>query len=420
MARTKITIYILILFLLVISIIGISNLFIQKNYQQGINLTYSISNKQVYIIHNGGESIDQDRFLISMDTKFYSSNNFILFENNEDWPFSIGKTLVIPYTPSTSPQTLRIYYDTGTTRTEIFTATIPPETEVPTVTPTISIPVTEPTIPNTTPATIATTTVPTSVPTISLPPGPPQAIFDASPRYGPYPLTVTFTDLSTGSPDQWEWNFGDGSKSTVEDPVHSYTAPGTYTISLKVANAEGANTRIMQSYICVGQPETKEVTLVAEGPGSLLPGGFAQFRVTGSGARIKVGGKIITPLPGDTVRIILGNDGQGRISVHDPFILEWTFDDTEVEVNGQPAGSGRINDISIPAYEGFVSNLTLVLPPESMNGRLIVEGSTTDLSTLPDGLTLRDFFPGPAGTLVVDTSLPGSTDFQGSIATIGY
>ena len=174
----------------------------------------------------------------------------------------------------------------------------------------------------------------------------------------------------------------------------------------------------MQNYIIVGEPETSEAILDAEGPGSLLPGGFAQFGVTGSGARIKVGGKILTPQPGDTVRISLGSDGQGRISVQHPFILEWTFDDTEVEVNGLPAGKGRISDISIPAYEGFVSNLTLVLPPDSMKGRLIVEGNTTALSTLPEGLALRDFFPDQAGDLVVDTSLPGTTYFKGSVGTI--
>jgi PKD repeat protein len=406
--------WIIIATIAIVLIIAAIILFVQQSgaNEPSVNVSAHYGSGNVLLTHNGGESLSGNDLIVQINGVSIPSSKVSL-ENNEDWPFSIGKTIIIPYTPSSSPQTLTVYYETGTSRTRIFSTIILPETIPPTASPTISSPITETTtlIPTTTPG-------PTTVPTTSPPPGPPQATFEALPRTGSYPLTVTFTDLSTGSPDQWEWNFGDGTKSTAKNPVHTYIATGTYTISLKVANTEGANTRIMQNYITVGEPETTEAILDAEGPGSLLPGGFALFRVTGNGARIKVGGKILTPLPGDTVRIVLGSDGQGRISAQDTFILEWTFDDTEVEVNGQPAGRGRISDISIPAYEGFVSNLTLVLPPDSMKGRLIVEGTTTDLSVLSGGLTLRDFVPDRAGDLVVDTSLPGTTYVQGRIATI--
>jgi len=411
-------IFILALILIIFILQGMA-----LNNRITVNITAEQEGNTILLNHNGGDPLNNESISITLDTKQISPNSIVLLQG-QDWPFSIGKTLIIPYTPSSLPQTLTMYYNTGTSRTEIFSAVIPPKTATQTPTPTLSPPTTEATpsisTPSPTPTAIVTPTSTTVPATTSSPPGPPQAAFEASPRSGPYPLTVSFTDLSTGAPGQWEWNFGDGGRSTGKDPVHTYITNGTYTISLKVSNAEGANTRIMQNYFSVGEPETTEAILDAEGPGSLLPGGFAQFRVMGSGARIKVGGKIITPQPGDTVRIILGSDGQGRISVQDPFILEWTFDGAEVEVNGQPAGMGRISDISIPAYEGFVSNLTLVLPPDSMKGRLIVEGSTTDLSTLPGGLTLRDFFPDQAGDLVVDTSLPGATYVQGRVATIAF
>ena len=35
--------------------------------------------------------------------------------------------------------------------------------------------------------------------------------FSANPTRGPAPLTVSFTDQSTGSITSWEWDFGDGS-----------------------------------------------------------------------------------------------------------------------------------------------------------------------------------------------------------------
>jgi len=49
----------------------------------------------------------------------------------------------------------------------------------------------------------------------------PAPSFTASPASGPYPLTVTFTDSSTGDITGWQWDFGDGSSSTHKNPVHT-------------------------------------------------------------------------------------------------------------------------------------------------------------------------------------------------------
>ncbi|WP_297337902.1 PKD domain-containing protein, partial [Algoriphagus sp.] len=72
-----------------------------------------------------------------------------------------------------------------------------------------------------------------------------QADFDFSPSNGcSSPLTVFFTDQST-SPDQWEWDFGDGSSSTAQNPIHSYTSFGEFTVKLTVTDTElGCSTTI--------------------------------------------------------------------------------------------------------------------------------------------------------------------------------
>ncbi|NCA74923.1 MAG: PKD domain-containing protein [Alphaproteobacteria bacterium] len=54
--------------------------------------------------------------------------------------------------------------------------------------------------------------------------------YSLDPASGIY--TVNFTNLSTGGPATWLWNFGDGSASTVENTSHTYTAPGTYQTCL--------------------------------------------------------------------------------------------------------------------------------------------------------------------------------------------
>jgi beta propeller repeat protein len=77
------------------------------------------------------------------------------------------------------------------------------------------------------------------------------AVFSATPTTGKAPLTVKFTDKSTGSPTSWKWNFGDGKTSTTKSPVHKYTKAGKYTVSLSVKNAFGSNIQKISNYITV-------------------------------------------------------------------------------------------------------------------------------------------------------------------------
>ncbi|HEX5826858.1 MAG TPA: PKD domain-containing protein [Candidatus Limnocylindrales bacterium] len=75
---------------------------------------------------------------------------------------------------------------------------------------------------------------------VTAPPGP-VADFTATPMTGTAPLSVSFTNASTGSITTWEWDFdGDGTvDSTDEDPPSRTYAEGTWTVSLTVADALG-------------------------------------------------------------------------------------------------------------------------------------------------------------------------------------
>jgi PKD repeat protein len=85
------------------------------------------------------------------------------------------------------------------------------------------------------------------VPTIG-----PLAAFTATPRGGQAPLAVDFFDLSTRGFTSWSWDFGDGGASTEQHPSHTYTASGSYTVSLTVTGADGADTETKPEYITVG------------------------------------------------------------------------------------------------------------------------------------------------------------------------
>lgn len=83
---------------------------------------------------------------------------------------------------------------------------------------------------------------------------PPQVEFSAQPRYGPPPLEVKFTDLSTGEITSWQWDFGDATTATIQNPTHIYEITRAYTVTLTVVGPMGTDTMQKAKYISVYEP----------------------------------------------------------------------------------------------------------------------------------------------------------------------
>jgi PKD repeat protein len=83
----------------------------------------------------------------------------------------------------------------------------------------------------------------------------PVANFTATPMSGTAPLTVKFTDTSTGA-TSWSWEFGDGATSTDQNPSHTYTVAKIYTAKLTVTNPGGS--AIKQMTMTVQPPSIKK------------------------------------------------------------------------------------------------------------------------------------------------------------------
>ncbi|OPX66244.1 MAG: PKD domain protein [Methanoregulaceae archaeon PtaB.Bin056] len=83
---------------------------------------------------------------------------------------------------------------------------------------------------------------------------PPIAFFTMRPMAGVAPLTVSFTDRSMGAPLAWMWDFGDGTTSTEQSPVHTYTGTGTYTVTLKVLNYGGSSSNSAYVWVRTASP----------------------------------------------------------------------------------------------------------------------------------------------------------------------
>jgi len=87
----------------------------------------------------------------------------------------------------------------------------------------------------------------------------PTAAFSAAPISGPAPLEVTFTDecnTDVNHPTTWSWSFGDGdiTYQTRQNPVHTYTNPGVYSVSLTATNDGGSSTVTKTNLITVKPP----------------------------------------------------------------------------------------------------------------------------------------------------------------------
>ena len=84
-------------------------------------------------------------------------------------------------------------------------------------------------------------------------PGGLNADFTADPLTGLAPLQVQFTDASSGNITIWEWDFdNDGIiDSYIQNPIHTYSETGVYTVSLTVGDGVNEDTEIKEDYIIV-------------------------------------------------------------------------------------------------------------------------------------------------------------------------
>jgi len=74
-----------------------------------------------------------------------------------------------------------------------------------------------------------------------------KAEFSADKTVGASPLTIQFIDQSTGNPVAWSWIFGDTGTSSLRSPLHTYRAPGMYTVYLEIYDKIGNSANITKS-----------------------------------------------------------------------------------------------------------------------------------------------------------------------------
>jgi PKD repeat protein len=113
------------------------------------------------------------------------------------------------------------------------------------------------------------------------PPPPPVVDFVGSPLSGDAPLTVDFTDQSSGSPNAWGWDFTNTGSidSTQQNPTYTYTSPGLYTVKLNATNLYGTGTLTKVDYISVTAPPAPVSVQSVSSP-SVVKGNVMEHTVT--------------------------------------------------------------------------------------------------------------------------------------------
>lgn len=109
--------------------------------------------------------------------------------------------------------------------------------------------------------------------------------------------TVSFTDSSTSTPQQWLWNFGDGATSTQQNPVHAYLLDGVYDISLVVTNNMGSDSMTQQITVTLPPPPIAIGDEVCSGDSAMLV-------ATGTGSIQWKNASNNIIMQGDTLRIV--------------------------------------------------------------------------------------------------------------------
>ncbi len=184
-----------------------------------------------------------------------------------------------------------------------------------------------------------------------------------------------FTDLSSGNPTSWAWDFGDGGASTAPYPTHTFAAAGAYPVSLTVTNAAGPNTKTQTVTVApaiTGSTVTKVVPIVLDVAGV----GGARF----------------------SSELTLTNRGTTAATLQITYVAATSLGASGSGTVGETLGPGR--QIIIPDTLAYLRGKGLAIPTGSnQGGELFVtfEGLSSDTVAFAGARTTAPSAGGRAG-----------------------
>jgi autotransporter-associated beta strand protein len=206
----------------------------------------------------------------------------------------------------------------------------------------------------------------------------PVADFSASPTNGPWPLTVTFTDTSSGTITNQFWDFGDGAttNTTATSLAHTYAAAGTNSVSLTVSGPLGSNILTRSNYILVVNPAQLVVDPASQEFGSVTLGqtNSLNFSVINAGD-VTLSGTVTTVAPYHVTAGANYNVAGGETqTVTVAFVPEFAVPFNESVIFSSNGGEST-NAVSGTA----VTPARISVSPASHNFGLLITGATAQV-----------------------------------------
>jgi Zn-dependent metalloprotease len=129
----------------------------------------------------------------------------------------------------------------------------------------------------------------------TVPTAAPVAAFSANPLASCDGI-VAFTDQSTNAPSSWNWTFGDGTTSTLQNPSKTYTASGTYSVTLRSCNTNFGCSSILTktNYItvnlgsCINLPQSGTGTTQTACSGRIFDSGGSSDYQSGTNGSMTI------------------------------------------------------------------------------------------------------------------------------------
>jgi PKD repeat protein len=201
----------------------------------------------------------------------------------------------------------------------------------------------------------------------------PVADFSGSPTSGDAPLTVDFTDLSTGNPTTWDWDFGDGvGTSDEQNPSYTYNDSGTYTVTLTAGNICGSDVETKIDYITVTEAQqvvmhVADIQVTRETAGGPNRIGVANVKIVDAGGAAVSGATVygyFNAPNSNTKTGVTETDGYARVQSdkdrNPP--ADWCFTVTDVTKSGATYNPDA-NDVTQACESGPVYKFSNAIIP---------------------------------------------------------
>jgi PKD repeat protein len=252
--------------------------------------------------------------------------------------------------------------------------------------------------------------------TIVVPATAPTLAFTANPLRGAAPLAVNFVNTSTGDVTAWQWDFGDGTSSSAQNPSHTYTTAGTYSPVLTATGPAGTARLAASSPIVVSGTVASGLVAAfsfAEGRGTAV----SDASGNGNNGSI-VGG--VSWAPGRFGPALMFDGVNGRVDVPDAASLRLTSAMTlSAWVNPSTVSSAWRDVIykGVDNYYLMASSSPASSPAGRAGGAKVLAPSSLPINTWS---YLAVTYDKTAVRLYVNGNLVATLPYTSSISTSNY